>query len=218
MPQNQYKYFRWDALGMSKDVWAPFAEGRHPVAFDPGQIIYLQDSAPTHFYYIVEGTVKTFLTSEDGGERILTVYRKGDILGEASFFDEQPRVSSAMALTQCQIISIDRSGAEAIFQEHSELAMAMMKYLASTVRLLSSHVDDMAFFRADQRLARLLLSMGERGEGPIHCTHEFLGHSVGVSRVTVSRILSEFEDAGLVKLGYRAVTLVDPEGLQRDFL
>lgn len=218
MPQNQYEYFRWDALGMSKDVWAPLAEGRHSVSFDQGQIIYLQDSPATHFYYIVEGAVKTFLASEDGGERILTVYRKGDILGEASFFDEQPRVSSAMALTQCQIISIDRSGAEAIFKEHPELAMAMMKYLASTVRLLSSHVDDMAFLRADQRLARLLLSMGEGGEGQIHCTHEFLGHSLGVSRVTVSRILSEFEDAGLVKLGYRTVTLVDPEGLQRDFL
>lgn len=217
MPQPQYEYFRWDALGMSRDVWAPFAENRHPATFGQGQIIYLQGSVASHFYYIAEGAVKTFLTSEDGGERILTVYRKGDILGEASFFDEQPRVSSAMALTVCRIISIDRPGAETIFRSHPELAMAMMKYLASTVRLLSTHVDDMAFLRVDQRLARLLLSMGEEGNGVIHCTHEFLGHSVGASRVTVSRILGELEDVGLVKLGYRTVTVADPKGLQALF-
>jgi CRP/FNR family transcriptional regulator len=206
--------FHDDALGMDRAVWAPFARGRRPAVFAQGEILYLQGSVATHFYYIAEGAVKTFLTSEDGGERILTVYRKGDILGEASFFDGKPRMSSAMALTRCQIISIDRQGAQAVFRDRPELAMAMLKYLASTVRLLSAHVDDMTFWRADQRLARLLLSLDGEAEGGIRCTHEFLGHSVGVSRVTVSRVLGDFERQGLVRLGYRTVTVLDPEGLR----
>ena len=215
MGRQKYDMVQRGNLGLPDSVWSPLAEGRSSILFTSGQIIYMQDSEATHFYYIVRGTVKTFLTSESGGERILTVYHSGDILGEAAFFDEQPRVSSAMALTDCSIIAINRKQIEEVFRIHPELAMAMMKYLAGTVRILSAHVDDMAFLRADQRIARLLLSMGEKDGTEVYCTHEFLGHSVGVSRVTVSRILRGFEERGLVELGYRTVILRSSAGLQR---
>lgn len=215
MAQNPYEYFRWRELGLPREVWAPFAAGRQPQRVEPGRMIYLQGSPATHFYYIRQGSVKTFLSSRDGGEQILKIYHTGDIFGEASFFDEQPRVSSATALTPCQVIAVDREQAERVFRERPELAMAMMKYLAGTVRMLSSHVDDMAFLRADQRVARLLLSLGEGKPGPVRCTHEFLSHTVGVSRVTVSRILGKFEDQGLIRLGYGQVELLDPERLDQ---
>ena len=74
-------------------VWAPLAEGQTPLLFSPGQMIYLQDTEADQFYYILKGTVKCFLSAESGEERILTMHQAGDLIGEAAFFDRQPRVS-----------------------------------------------------------------------------------------------------------------------------
>ena len=139
--------------------WKAFAETLPEVRCSPGHLIYLQNTEATCFYYLNSGRVKSFIQSEDGEERILHVYGPGSLFGEASFFDELPRVSSAVALTDCQIVAIDRELVTQEIAKHPELALAMMKYLARTVRLLSGQVDQMAFRPARWRVARFLLSL-----------------------------------------------------------
>jgi CRP/FNR family cyclic AMP-dependent transcriptional regulator len=201
---------------MPNDIWSPFAEGQSPQDYKPGQLIYLQDTEATQFYYILSGSVKCFISSESGDERTLTVHRAGDLMGEAAFFDEQPRVSSAVALTRCEIISITKKHLTAIFAAHPELAISMLQYLARTVRLLSEHVDDMSFLQADQRIARHLLSL-DHGSGELSCTHEELGTAVSASRVTVSRVLGEFSRRGWIETGYRTVRILNPAALSNMF-
>lgn len=196
-------------------VFSPLAEGRHPKTYQPGQIIYLQGTRAEEFYYLLQGTARSFITSHAGGERVLTIHHTGDLMGEASFFDECPRVSSATAITECQIISIDREALDDIFKMHSDLALPMLQYLARTVRLLSNHVDEATFLPAGQRLARYLLSEAEEGVS-FPCTHEELGFAIGASRVTVSRLLSEFTKKGFLKTGYRTLTVTNFSGLKTE--
>ena len=91
----------------------------------------------------------------------------------------------------------------------------MLEYLARTVRLLSVHVDS-TFLQADQRIARHLLSLSATSDrGEILCTHEEIGASVGVSRVTVSRVLGEFVRLGWIKTGYRTVQILRRRALEQ---
>ena len=195
------------------DIFAPLAEGRHPRRYQPGQVIYLQDSPADEFYYLVRGTARSYISSQAGGERILTIHHAGDLMGEASFFDACPRVSSAVAVTECEIVSVDREALDRVFQKHSDLALPMLQYLARTVRLLSHHVDEATFLPASQRLARHLLSETREGV-PFSCTHEELGFAIGASRVTVSRLLADFSRRGLLQTGYGSVTVLDRSGLE----
>lgn len=196
-------------LDFPAGIWEAFAQGRPPVRCSPGYLIYLQDTQATCFYYLRSGQVKSFLQSEDGGERVLNIYHGGSLFGEASFFDGLPRVSSAVALTPCQIVPIDREQVTQEFVRDPELALAMMKYLARTVRLLSSQVDQMAFRPARWRVASYLLSPGS-----LTCTQEDIAAAVSASRVTVSRILNEFAQKGWIRLGYRKIALLQPERLK----
>ena len=196
-------------LDFPAGIWEAFAQGRPPVRCSPGYLIYLQDTQATCFYYLRSGQVKSFLQSEDGGERVLNIYHGGSLFGEASFFDGLPRVSSAVALTPCQIVPIDREQVTQEFVRDPELALAMMKYLARTVRLLSSQVDQMAFRPAQWRVASYLLSPGS-----LTCTQEDIVAAVSASRVTVSRILNEFAQRGWIRLGYRKIALLQPERLK----
>ena len=121
-------------------------------------------------------------------------------------------MSSAVALTSCQLVPIDRELVTQEIARNPELALAMMKYLARTVRLLSSQVDQMAFRPARWRVAWYLLSHAPEG-GAIPCTQEDIAAAVSVSRVTVSRILNDFARRGWVELGYRSLTLREPDAL-----
>ena len=204
-------------------VWDLLAEGRSPRKYRAGQMVYLQGARPECFYYLISGSVRSFISTPSGEERVLAVHRSGDLMGEASFFDGCPRVTSAMAVEDCRILTIDRAQLDAAFQRHPELALPMLQYLARTVRLLSDHVESSSL-PAQQRIARWLLSQpgvasdavaGDAGDnGSIRATHEGIGQAVGLSRVTVSRVLGELSAQGLVELGYRSILILDRAGLE----
>ena len=193
--------------------WDLLAEGRSPRKYRAGQLVYLQGTHPDCFFYLVSGSVRSFISSSSGEERILTIHRAGDLMGEASFFDGCPRVTSAMALEECLILTVDQRQLDTAFQRHLELALPMLRYLARTVRMLSDHVEASSL-PARQRIVRWLLSQPHTENGVIQATHEGIGQAVGLSRVTVSRVLGELSAQALVELGYRCVTLTDKEMLK----
>ena len=206
-------HFSMEELDLPQDVWGGFAKAYDAVPYAKGQMIYFQESQAEYFYYLKSGRVKTFISSEDGSEKVLTIYRAGNVFGEAAFFDELPRVSSAITLTECEIVRINRTMLARELSQSPELALTLLKYLARTVRLLSAHVDDMAFLQADQRLARLLLTYHAENDS-IHTTQDELASAVSANRVTVCRILKRFQQEGLLKTGYGTIQILNREGLQ----
>ncbi|MCD8051185.1 MAG: Crp/Fnr family transcriptional regulator [Clostridiales bacterium] len=208
------EYFNIQEMGLPTDIWSPFARIRRPTHYRAGQLIYLQDTPADSFYYLQSGRVRTFISSEDGGEKVLTVYQAGNLFGEASFFDRLPRVSSAIAAADCQVVRIGREDATRVLADDPRLAWALLQYLARTVRMLSTHVDDMSFRPARQRVVRYLLSLPRTKEGAVACTQEEIAAAVGTSRVTVSRVVNRLAKEGLVETGYGSLRLRDPQRLQ----
>ena len=196
------------------DIWLPYLERRPVVRCSPGYMVYLQGTQATCFYFLKEGRVKSFIQSEDGAERVLTVFESGSLLGEAAFFDGLPRVSSAVALSPCQLVPIDRELVSQQFAQDPALAMSMIRYLARKVRMLSDHLDHMAFRPAKWRVAEHILSLSP-GDGFTACNQEEIAAGVSASRVTVSRILNELAREGLVELGYRKIRILDREELKK---
>ena len=192
------------------DMWLPFLEYRPIVRCSAGYLIYLQSTQATCFYYLKEGRVKSYIQSEDGAEQILNVFEAGSLFGEAAFFDELPRVSSAVALTSCQLVPIDRELISEQFSKNPDLAMSMIRYLARKVRMLSDHLDHMAFRPAKWRLAEHILSLSPAAEF-IRCNQDEIAAAISASRVTVSRLLNELAREGAVELGYRRLKIIDRE-------
>ena len=193
--------------------WDIFAQGQSPKRYAKGQMIYLQGETPRNFYYLVSGSVRSFLSNPDGDERLLTIHRSGDLMGEASFFDQYPRVSSAMALEDSLIVSIDQNRLDQIFMQHPQLAQPMLRYLARTVRLLSDHVDT-ASLPAIGRVARYLLALPRCKGNTVICTHESIGQAIGMSRISVSRAMKQLVQRNALETGYGMVQILDEKQLQ----
>lgn len=190
------------------EMWLPVVASRPVVRCSPGFHIYLQGAEPTCFYFLKEGRVKSYIQSEDGAEQVLTVFEAGSLFGEASFFDGLPRLSSAVALTPCQIVPIDRELVSEQFSRNPALAMSMIKYLARKVRMLSDHLDHIAFRPAKWRVAEHILALPSSDDF-VQCNQEEIAAAVGTSRVTVSRILNELSRNGVIELGYRKLRILD---------
>lgn len=201
-----YDSFSSPESGLPRELFAPFFSAGQSVRYPKGKIIYLQGQNPEYLYCLKSGTVRTYIASEQGEERNLTTYRSRSIFGEASFFDGMPRVSCAIAQTDCEIICLNHSTVDGLFQRDPALASAMITYLARTVRILSGHVDTISFQSAHERLRNLLVNHPS-ASGEIHITHEELASALGLSRVTISRLLSDLAKKGLLTTGYGKIRL-----------
>ena len=195
---------------------ALFAKEQNTRVFAKGQMVYSQGEHAEAFYYLKSGRAVTFLSSENGTEKILALQKPGSVFGEASFFDELPRMSSARALEKTELVVINQPMMLKYFRTQPETALDLLRYLARTVRMLSSHVDNMAFLHADRRIAQLLVQMCRDEDGRLVAgiSQEELGNMASVSRMTVSRVLGRFVEAGWVRVNYRMTELCDFPALQ----
>lgn len=209
-----------DSFAASKQetLWQFFEKLPSPRVYAKNQMIYRQGETAEHFYYIKKGQAKIFLSSENGMEKALAILPPKSILGEAAFFDRLPRVSSAKALVQSEIVVVSRPALMEYFRQQPALAMSMLQVLSHRVRMLSAQVDNMTFLQADRRIAQLLVKLctvSDTGERQICCTHEELGSLAGTSRITVSKILNRFAESGWISTQYRTISVKDWAALYR---
>lgn len=183
--------------------------------FSKGEIIYYQGDSAERFYYLKKGRVRVYMTSPDGIEKTLSTASAGEILGEAAFFDKMPRVSSASAVSNCELAAVDEQRLLQLIRERPRLALELLKIQASRIRQLSDQLDVMTFLKADERIARLLLQNVRKNgsELSVNLTHEEIAGSVGVNRVTVSKILTRFRNDGIIRTEYRKIVVEDEERL-----
>lgn len=181
-------------------------------SFSKGEIIYRQGDLAKTFCYLKKGKVSVFMTSIDGMEKTLNTASKGELLGEGAFFDKKPRVSSARAVTNCEVVMIDEQTLTNLFAKHPKLAFELLEILSNRIRLLSSQLDSMTFLQADARIARLLLQSEK--DGRVSLTHEEIASAVGVSRVTVSKTLGKFSANGYITTAYRKIIIKNRDRLE----
>jgi CRP/FNR family transcriptional regulator len=87
----------------------------------------------------------------------------------------------------------------------------VFRLFAERMADLMQLIEEVAFRKLDQRLAGLLLGKGKL----LHATHQQLADELGSVREMVSRLLKNFAEQGLVRLGREQVEILDPQGLRR---
>jgi CRP/FNR family transcriptional regulator, anaerobic regulatory protein len=186
----------------------------HFPVLEPGAVAYRQDAECPNFVMCVDGLTRVFKLSDSGRE--LLIYKVGS-------------GSTCLLTTQC-LLSGTRFPAESVAEARTTLAVlpagifhSLMRQSApfrdgvldDYARLLGSMfalVDDLAFATLEQRLARRLLADAD-ARGIVAKTHQQLASDVGSVREVVSRLLGEWERAGLIGLQRGHVAILDRAAL-----
>lgn len=186
------------------------------------EMIYFQDDEADTFYLLKSGRVRLFFSSLNGNELTVKILGANSLIGDASYFSQTPRVTSASAITDAELISVDMNKLIPYFTKHPGLILELLDFMSQTIRFISIQVFSMAFLSADKKVAHILVQLGTYfkkketdSSYSLDYTHQDIAELIGVSRVTITKELKKFENWGWVSLEYRNIKILDEEALKK---
>src|ERR1035438_5903185 len=118
-----------------KKFLATIGEGRKVVAFPKKQTIFSQGDAVDAVFYIQEGKVRLTVVSKIGKEATLGILSEGDFFGEGGLAGQALRMGSATAMTDCELLRIDKKAMMlALHREHTFSDLFVAYLLARNIR------------------------------------------------------------------------------------
>jgi CRP/FNR family transcriptional regulator, cyclic AMP receptor protein len=187
-----------------KTFLATIGEGRKVMAFPKKKAIFSQGDAADSVFYIQGGKVRLTVVSQVGKEATLGILSAGEFFGEGSLAGQPFRMGSAAAMTDCELLRIDKKAMMlALHREHTLSDMFVGYLLARNVRFEEDLVDQL-FNSSEKRLARLLLLLAHFGKEGVPQTvipkigQETLAEMVGTTRSRVSFFMNRFRKLGFV--------------------
>jgi CRP/FNR family cyclic AMP-dependent transcriptional regulator len=181
------------------------AGGRSVSNYRKHQKVFSQGDPGDSVFYIQEGKVKVCVVSQQGKEAVVAIHGNGDFFGEGCLNGHRLRMATAVTMTECVIMRIDKASIVRVLREEPKFSEMFMSYLLSRNSRVEEDLVDQLFNSSEKRLARVLLLMANFGkEGkptPViaKITQETLAEMVGTTRSRVSMFMNKFRKLGFVK-------------------
>jgi CRP/FNR family cyclic AMP-dependent transcriptional regulator len=190
-----------------KKFLATIGSGRRVAAVPKKQTIFVQGDPADAVFYIQEGKVRLTVVSKVGKEATLGILSEGDFFGEGGLAGQSLRMGSATAMTDCELLRIDKKAMMlALHREHTFSDLFVAYLLARNIRYEEDLVDQL-FNSSEKRLARLLLLLAHFGKDGVPQTvipkisQETLAEMIGTTRSRVSFFMNRFRELGFLDYG-----------------
>lgn len=180
----------------------PHARNR---AYTSRQIIFSQGDLAASLFYIRRGRVRLTIFSNQGRAATIAILGVRDFLGDESLMPGySQRLASAVAVTDCSLLEIDKQSMLDALDSNPILASFFTMYvLAGKIRAQEDLADHLCH-SSEKRLVRLLLSLGapDKNGAADHLSpvinQEILAEMVGTTRPRINYFMNKFRKMGLI--------------------
>jgi len=171
----------------------------------------------------MRGSVKISSLSVGGKEIVFATFNAGDIFGEIAVLDGEERSADATAMTECELLVLNRRDFCRSSRGHADLCMILLRTLCRRLRQTTEQVEDVMFLDLESRVAKGLLQLvapvGLRGlHSPsveLHVSQRELGNMAGGSRASVNKIFQNWYRRGLINLSKGSITIHNVEAIRQ---
>lgn len=191
--------------------------------FRRSEPIYLPTDAAESVMLLAEGRVKIGALTGEGKQTILAFIEPGELFGELEALDGEPREEFAEAAEKSHVVLVPAGTLRDLIAEDASLAMGVTKLIGLRRRRIERRLKSLLFRSNRQRLVSLLTELadqyGEPSTDPpgvrlgIKLSHQDMASVIGSTRETVTVVLGELQNEGLVAVGRRRLVLRDPQKL-----
>ncbi len=172
-------------------------------------------------YAIRTGFFKTSLVDREGREQVTGFFMSGELLGMDGLGDGRCP-ASAIALEDSDVCAMPYSLIEYIGREVPSLQRRLHSVLAREIVRDHGVMLLLGSMCAEERLATFLLNLSKRfrrrgyseAEFHLRMTREEIGSYLGLKLETVSRLFSQFQKDGYIKIAQKLVRIVNIAGLE----
>ena len=186
-----------------------------------GESLFREGEAPEALYVVKSGSAKVYFTTEDGTEQVVAFYMPGDVLGLDALGIDEHR-TSAVALERTALCIIPLANLEDICSRISGSSRCIYTLLSGELVRDYQTLGMITKKDAEAKMASFLVMLSERFRARGYSANNFnlsmkrneIGSYLGIAVETVSRIITRFQDEGLVVVDRRRVQILDIHGLE----
>jgi len=192
--------------------------------FRKAETVFHQGDPGDALFIVASGSVKVVLPSDEGAEpAIVALLGPGEFFGELAILDGAPHSATIVAIEPTETLVLHRDAFLALIDSEPELRRALLASLATEIRRLTGHVEDLHFLDLPGRLASRILRLSVECEpdpdGAIRIswpyTQSELAGMIGGSRQSVNRLLADLAEEGLVRIEHDVLVVTDRDRLAR---
>jgi len=180
-----------------------------------GEIVADAEDLQRQMFVLMKGRAYLVCTNNEGRRLVIATLEAGAVFGEGALTNPGEANAFAEAAEDVTIWSIPATEARDMTIQYPILGWGMLQTYGRRLLQVENSLEDVAYKKLPERLAALLVELGEQADGIIlGVSHQALADRLGTYRETVSAILRDFKRQGLVILGYRRIELTDIETLK----
>ena len=199
-------------MKINENLFHYFEKAGRKVIYHPQDIIYMQEDNANGLYLIVSGKVRVYLIDANGEEIVLEIIDKGRIFGESSFVQNSSRPTTVSAITDVELISCQLDDLYKYLSESKELTVSLLQLMSQTCDYLSTAIKKAYTYNRYEKIASFLLEQTS-SHTTIPYTHEEIASIIGLSRVTTTKVLNEFEKKRYIEKSYKKIKVINKKAL-----
>ena len=177
-----------------------------------GTVVYEELQSCNAYPFVLSGNVRVVKRSETGREIALYNVTPGDacVVSSVCLLGNKPYNALGVVQSDCELLMMPANDFDHLLsiKVFREFIFSLFSRRVLDLMLL---IDEVAFRKLDQRLARLLISKGTT----LEMSHQQLADELGTVREMITRILSGFADRQWVRLNRGSMEIVDRQELER---
>jgi CRP-like cAMP-binding protein len=170
---------------------------------------------------VLSGRVKVSYFTDEGREIVLAVRGAGELLGELSTIDGEPRSATGTALGPVEALAVSADTFAGFLEEYPRVSLVLLRTLSRRLREATRRRIEYGALDTTGRVAARLVELADQyGEASgsrvrilLPLTQEELAGWVGASREAVSKALGALRARGWIETHRRGITVLDPTAL-----
>jgi len=195
--------------------------------YKKGDILCSLGSKSDTLFIINEGQVKISKLTKEGKQQIVHIFTSGDFFGELSLFSNDEIYNfDAYAISNVKICTLTKHDMDRIIMSNPKISLKLLQVISKRLTQTENLAQNLATNDVEIRIAFMLLEFGEKygitvSQGlqinlPIN--REEMANYVGVTRETISRKLSIFEELGIISLKGNKVLIIKQIDILRSYV
>ncbi|MGV1045865.1 Crp/Fnr family transcriptional regulator [Limnohabitans sp.] len=179
-----------------------------------GQVVLSRGQATSTALLLVKGRLRVSVTTPEGEEQLLRWMLPGEISGLSSVFAETTYPADLVAVGTTQVLHIERPRLIDLINRDPAVAVDLLRILGLRINQLFDTLADQGMHSLEQRVWATLERIAKFNSVAVpdgvmlRVSQSDLAQAAMASRQRVNQQLRQFQDQGLIRLGYRNIVLL----------
>lgn len=211
-PNNSLLTYNKEDFESLLAVIKPVSQELH---FSPKVIFSAPGDNISCLFFIAKGQTKHYIDNVDGSAKVLYYLNPGWFFGETPCLLNVPTGLSSQTETEAVLYRIGQKQVQNLLDENQLFRNTVMACQARKMLMMRNEIENLTFNPCKERILRLFCLNANREKlidglwHPLHTeyTHAEIGEIIGGNRVTVSRLISELNSEGTLRVLNRHIQI-----------